>query len=198
MVTVFPVPVADFTFTPTTTTILNPIIDFTNTTAGGSTYSWDFGDGNILPAGSGNIANGTHSGTTSGTYMNPTHIYGDTGTYTITLTATNQFGCTDVISYDIIIEGEYVIYVPNSFTPDGDGINDYFLSQGIGIDRDNYKMMIFNRWGELIFETENPDLGWDGMYRGVMSQTDVYVWKIRTLDHKTLPHEYIGNVTLLK
>ncbi len=198
MVTVFPVPVADFTFTPTTTTILNPIIDFTNTTAGGSAYSWDFGDGNILPAGSGNIANGTHSGTTSGTYMNPTHIYGDTGTYTITLTATNQFGCTDVISYDIIIEGEYVIYVPNSFTPDGDGINDDFFPQGIGIDRDHFKFMIFNRWGELIFETENPDNHWDGKYKGILSQTDVYVWKIQTRDQKNLQHDHIGHVTLLK
>jgi gliding motility-associated-like protein len=198
MVTVFPVPVADFTFSPTTATILSPIIDFTNTTAGGSTYSWDFGDGNILPAGSGNIANGTHSGTTSGTYMNPTHIYGDTGTYTITLTATNQFGCTDVISYNIIIEGEYVIYVPNSFTPDGDGINDDFFPQGIGIDRDNFKFMIFNRWGELIFETENPDNHWDGKYKGILSQTDVYVWKIQTRDEKNLPHDHIGHVTLLK
>jgi gliding motility-associated-like protein len=136
---------------------------------------------------------------TTGTYINPQHTYLDSGTYQITLTIINSnTGCSNTITHELIIEGDYILFAPNGFTPNGDGNNDFFLPQGIGIDRDHYKLLIFNRWGELIFETENPDLGWDGTYKGLMSQTDVYVWKIQTLDHKEVPHEYIGHVTLLK
>ena len=201
MVEVYPLPTANFSFTPEQTTILNPEITFTNMSSGGDSIIWNFGDGYILngTTSMGNVPNGTHDGLTSGTFINPIHTYADSGLYSITQTIINTTtGCSDVITYILRVEGDYILFIPNSFTPDGDGNNDFFLPVGIGINRDNYKMMIFNRWGELIFETENPDLGWDGMYRGVMSQTDVYVWKIRTLDHKKLPHEYIGNVTLLK
>jgi gliding motility-associated-like protein len=198
MVTVYPVPVADFTFTPEIATILNPTVTFTNTSSGGTTYDWDFGDGDILSGSTGNVPAGTHNGNTMGTFMNPIHTYSDTGTFDVTLTVTNQFGCSDVITYQLIVEGDYILFAPSGFTPNGDGKNDFFFPQGIGIDRDNFKMMIFNRWGELIYETENPDAGWDGTYKGLMSQTDVYVWLIRTRDNKDLPHDYVGHVTLLK
>jgi len=198
LVEVYPLPNADFSFTPGQTTIINPTITFTNLSTGGVSYEWDFGDGFILPNGTGNIPNGTHGGLTTGDYINPVHTYTDSGTYEITLTVTNQYGCTDQISFELMVEGDYILFAPSAFTPNGDGTNDIFIPQGIGIDRDNYKLLIFNRWGELIFETENPDLGWDGTYKSLMSQTDVYVWKIQTRDHKNLPHDYIGHVTLLK
>jgi gliding motility-associated-like protein len=201
MVTVYPLPVADFSFTPNETTILNPTISFTDQSSGGDSIVWDFGDGYILSGytNSGTVPNGTHDGLTSGTYLNPEHTYIDSGYYQITQTIVNTTtGCSQDITYTLHVEGDYILFAPSSFTPNGDGTNDLFFPQGVGINRDHFKMMIFNRWGELIYETENPEAGWDGTYKGLMSQTDVYVWKIQAKDHKNIQHDYIGHVTLLR
>ena len=78
------------------------------------------------------------------------------------------------------------------------GKNDIFMPEGIGIYRDHFEFYVFNRWGELIFESYNPELGWDGTYMNKTVQIDAYVWIIRTWDHNDIPHEYMGHVTVVK
>lgn len=183
MICVFAYPVAEFSFGPQPTDILNTEINFTNETTLGVAYDWDF-------AGLGN------SQSTDPTFVFPNI---DPGTYPVCLATVSADGCTDTICHDVIILDLFLIYVPNTFTPDNDGINDYFFPVIDGYDPLNFKLMIFNRWGELIFETEHPDSKWDGTYKGIMSKEDTYVWKILTKDVGTgKKREFIGHVNLLK
>jgi gliding motility-associated-like protein len=124
----------------------------------------------------------------------------DTGAFTVTLTVYNADGCFDVITYTVVIEGDYIIHAPNAFTPNGDGVNDVWFPKGIGIGDDQYELYIFNRWGQLIFESYDKNIGWDGTARssGNLAKLDVYVWMIRTVDHNGEPHEYIGHVTVVR
>jgi gliding motility-associated-like protein len=180
---VWPNPVADFIPTPQPTNILSPQIQFTNTSQGATIYSWDF-------AGLGN-SNDVHP-----VFTFPDQ---DPGTYMVCLQVENQYGCIDDICKPVIIDDYFTIYVPNAFTPTGDGINDIFIPIIDGIDPESYEFMIFNRWGELIFQTNNPQKGWDGTHRGVNAQQDVYVWKIivkDAIEHKK--RTYYGHVTLLR
>ncbi len=119
-----------------------------------------------------------------------------TTTYTVSV---EENGCLASAAVTVTIDYEIIIYVPNAFTPDGDGQNDIFIPIITGIDTDEYKFLIFNRWGELIFDTSHLSEGWDGTYKGLMSQQDVYVWKIYCKEISSIEtHEYIGHVTLIK
>ncbi len=196
LIEVYPLPVANFTPDPSSTTILTPYVTFNDNSIGGTTYNWDFGDGLTV--------NGLISSTilgvdhTSGPMITPIHTYADTGIYDVTLTVTTEYGCINTYTYPIVIDGDYAFYVSNAFTPDGDGVNDTFRPDGIGLDPDNYEFLIFNRWGQLIFESYNPNTSWDGTFNGVESQQDVYVWKIKTKDHTKKEREYYGHVTLVR
>lgn len=157
--TVFVVrPNADFVIT-SSTLFDNLPITFQNLTTGGETYSWNFGDGN------------------SSTVVHPNNIYAEPGTYIVTLIATDEKGCLDTISKPITIEEGYFVYIPNTFTPDGFRFNNVFEASTLGVQTLNVK--IFNRWGELVFESEERDFQWDGTYRGVPVQDGTYIWKIR-------------------
>jgi len=183
MICVFAYPVAEFSFGPQPTDILNTEIFFTNETTLGVAYEWDF-DG---------------LGTSQST--NPSFVFPniDPGTYPVCLATVSADGCVDTVCHDVIILDLFLIYVPNTFTPDNDGINDYFFPVLDGYDPLNFKMMIFNRWGELIFESGSPESKWDGTYKGIMSKEDTYVWKILTKDVGTgKKREFIGHVNLLK
>lgn len=198
LITVYPNPVAEFVFTPLETTIQTPGIDFAQTSTGAISYDWNFGDGFGIDSTNVIIPNGTNGGITTGTYGSPSHVYQDTGSFVITLTVTNEFGCTDDVSHTVHIKPDYAIYVPNSFTPDGDGTNDVFYPMGIGIDVEHFDMYIFTRWGQIIYESHTPNDGWDGTHKGQKSKEDVYVWKVKATDFNGIEHEYIGHVTLLR
>jgi gliding motility-associated-like protein len=92
------------------------------------------------------------------------------------------------------------IYVPNSFTPNGDGLNDLFVPQGIGIDQARYELWVFDRWGNLVFYTNEWGKGWDGkMQEGSdVCQVDTYVWKIDVADQKGKRHLLIGHISLIR
>lgn len=186
MVCASPFPVAEFTYGPQPTTILNPEIQFTDQSTGANivNWFWDF-------AGLG----------TSGE-VNPSFEFPSTGpgTYNVCLTVTNSDGCDSTVCHPVIINGEFLIYVPNSFTPDNDGVNDYFFASGTGLnDAEDFTLYIFNRWGELIWESHNPDYPWDGRYKGVDVQQDVYVWRLIATDPYTREkHELIGHVSVLR
>ena len=114
---------------------------------------------------------------------------------------TNTFGCTDTAYNEVIVLPEYTLYVPNAFTPmNHDGVNDTFMPQGVGIDPNDFELLIFDRWGSLIYKTNDVNKGWDGKANGgdKVAQIDVYVWKIITKDFKGDEKQYIGHVTIVK
>jgi gliding motility-associated-like protein len=92
------------------------------------------------------------------------------------------------------------VYIPNAFTPDGNGRNDVFMPYGYGIKEDMYKMEIFDRWGELIFNSTEFRKGWDGKVKGsdVIAQDGVYIYKITITDLENNKKNYVGHVTLIK
>ncbi|HIA36156.1 MAG TPA: gliding motility-associated C-terminal domain-containing protein [Flavobacteriales bacterium] len=131
----------------------------------------------------------------------PIHIYEDTGTFFVELVITDANGCKDSITKIIVIEGSYILFVPTSFTPNGDGYNDYFFPKGVGIDSEEFEMFIYDRWGDQIFKTEDYNLPWDGRANkgSNVAQEDVYIWVIKTRDTgNNVPHQYVGHVTLIR
>jgi gliding motility-associated-like protein len=114
--------------------------------------------------------------------------------------AFNEVGCYDSTFYTVVVLEELLFYVPNSFTPNGDGTNDIFLPvMTSGFDRDSYTLSIYNRWGEEIFLTNDPEEGWDGTYMGVEAQIGVYTWKINFGAFQNEDaFEHVGHVTLVK
>lgn len=182
---VYPRPLADFYPTPQSTTMLSPDIEFTNTSIGATTYFWDFGD-----------YNSPNNNTTA---VNPVHSYELAGTYQVYLVAINNKGCMDTVMKLVEVLPDYSLYIPNAFTPDGNGKNDVFQPKGVGINEDDYKMYIFDRWGEIIFTSDNFRKGWDGKIKGsnVVAEEGVYVYKILVKDMNGDVHEYVGHVTCL-
>ncbi len=184
MIFVYPNVVAAFNASPQPTTILNPIITFTDQSTGGpNTWSWTFFD----------------DGATSA-LQNPKHAYKDSGCFNVELIANNQYNCPDTVSEQVCIQGDYELYAPNAFTPDGSGLNDVWNVKGIGIDPNNFKLWIFDRWGDLIYETSDLYKGWDGRANGGkdIAQQDVYVWKVATKDFQGGKHSYIGHINLVR
>jgi gliding motility-associated-like protein len=94
---------------------------------------------------------------------------------------------------------DFVLWVPNSFTPNGDEFNNLLRAYAEGIDDYNFSFQIFNRWGELIWETKDIEQGWDGTYNGVVCQDGTYTWKIVVKDIYTDERrDFVGHVNLLK
>jgi len=184
MIEVHPVPVAIFDFSPQTGTILNPFISFIDQSISNSIalWAWDFGDGD------------------TSTITSPTHAYADTGTYLVELLVRNPFGCLDSITRDIVIEGDYILFVPNAFTPNDDLINDTFFPQGTGIDENNFEMYIYDRWGDKVYETYDINKPWDGRANDgrKIAQQGVYIWVIFTKDINEKRHRHVGHVTLIR
>lgn len=123
----------------------------------------------------------------------PSIIVTESGTYWVQM-SNNCGAVTDTI--DVIFDCTYSIYIPNAFTPDGDGINDFFHAKGTGIE--DFEMRIFNRWGEQIFFSDNITYGWNGYFKSIMSKSDVYVWVVRVRDIRGQYHKLRGHVTLVK
>lgn len=181
MINVYPNPIADFTFSPIPATITDPTIDFTNMSTDADFYNWDF------------------NGLEGSTDEHPTFEFPDAGAYWVELAVSSIYGCTDTIVDSVYIDDVLSIHVPNAFTPDGDGLNDDFLPIVAGANGEDYQFFVFNRWGELIFESYHPGQAWDGTYKGTNAQTDVYVWKLQVgggTDREV--KEYVGHVTLLR
>lgn len=142
-------------------------------------HFWYFGDG------------------TTSTINNPVHVFKDEPvTYKTFLVVKNIYGCADTAVREIKIEQIPVIYVPNAFTPNADGLNDIFYAKGIAIT--DFKMMIFDRWGEKIFESNDISNGWDGTIKGKEIKNDTYTWTIDYSTYKVKASRITGHVTLMK
>ncbi len=186
---VFPGPTAGFSFSPNPATASSPLVAFTDQSTGATSWLWDF------------IYTNPQTGLYTGTDQNPNFIYPNTGVYVVQQVVTNSFGCTDTAYNNVEVVPEYVFYIPNAFTPTNhDGTNDTFGPKIIGYDIDTYEMMIFDRWGNLIYKTTDLNKGWDGRANGgdKIAQIDVYVWKVNVDDFAGSAHEYVGTVTIVK
>ena len=176
-------PVAQFTATPMVASILDPLVTFTNQSTGGTSWLWNFGDS-----------------TSSATDWSPAHTYDNTGTYQVFLIVENAAGCSDTAWGEIIVNDFYTFYVPNAFTPNGNGNNDAFGPSFTNIVSDHYNFYVFDRWGNIVFHTTDIYEKWDGTWqnKGDMVQQDVYVYKIQFTDNMGKDHETIGSVTLIR
>jgi gliding motility-associated-like protein len=121
----------------------------------------------------------------------------ESGTQTITQYVTNEFGCTSSVTGTVIIEG-FTFYAPNSFTPNGDELNDFWLTEMTGISK--YELSVYNRWGELIFHSTNPDQPWTGEIRdGLYFAPDgVYNFTVMVDDLRSQPHQFTGHIRLTR
>lgn len=177
----------------TTITVVKPIADFQvssnflfedvpitfqNLSQNANSYFWSFGDGN------------------NSFLVHPNNTYTDPGYYLVQLTAFDEKGCKDSITKPIIIEEEYYVYIPNSFTPDGGRINENFKVSTIGIKE--LTVNIFNRWGEVVFSSNDINFNWNGQYNGFQVVAGVYSYKIKCTSNSNKELNFIGHITLLK
>lgn len=185
LLNVDPLPIANFGFSPNPVLMFNTQVNFTNLSFNGSTYEWFFEDG--VPAAS--VAE------------NPSVLFPDglEGEYDVTLITTSDLGCTDTITIPLIVLPEVLMYAPNAFTPDGDEHNQYWRIHIVGIDVYDFECLIFDRWGEVVWENRDPEAGWDGTFKGEKCQVGMYTWIVRAKDLlNDGQYTYNGHVTLLK
>jgi gliding motility-associated-like protein len=183
MVCVLPDAIADFSSNQLSAMLIEPNFEFYNNSSNASIYSWNFGDG-----------------ATSNT-TNATHTYAASpGHYIVQLIANNVGGCPDTAYLNVEVKDELIFYVPNTFTPDNDKFNQTFQPVFYsGYDPQTYTLLIFNRWGEVVFESHDVDVGWDGTYGGVLSQDGSYTWKITFNDSITdETYQYLGHINLIR
>jgi gliding motility-associated-like protein len=161
-------------------------VQFTSTSYGAATFDWTFGSS----FGTSTLENPSH--TFYG--VNPDQVVN------VCLLVTSEYGCINSVCRQIKFYGDFLVWVPNTFTPDGDEFNNEFKPV-FSKDRqiDDYNLMIFNRWGELIFESHDPDFGWDGTYHGEFVKDGTYTWKIDVKDGlKNKSEQFLGHVNKLQ
>ena len=181
-ITVFQSPIVEFDVFPDTVMLPDQLIHCVNNSSDdGELFFWEFGDG----------------GTSS--EENPEYQYTTEGSYPIQLTVITVNKCIDSLTYytEVIVLPEGNALFPTGFTPNGDGINDVF-KPAVSYSVESFKMKIYNRWGELVFYTEDINEGWTGYYDGVLSLQDVYVWRAEGIYINGTPFIFAGSVTLLR
>ncbi|OPZ98864.1 MAG: PKD domain protein [Bacteroidetes bacterium ADurb.Bin408] len=185
MIQVYPFPTASFYTNPTEGDMENPHITFINTSVGASSWFWWFGEPST---GSDNISSDE----------NPEHTYMNTGVYNAMLVAISSYGCKDTTYRPVRIKEIFSMYIPNAFSPNSDGLNDLFIPVFSGVQ--TFNMFIFNRWGEMVYETDNSSQPWDGTVKNgtEVAMMDVYSYLILVKDINGKEHKYIGHITLLK
>ena len=169
-------PIANFDFPGDTQKYEHPVW-FTNGSINYTQLLWNFGD------------------STTSDETNPTHVFEKIGWLKVCLTASNAL-CEDSLCKDIYIDFKALIGVPNAFSPNGDGVNDIVLVEGKGIVALTFR--IYNRWGEKVFESHDQSIGWNGFYKGVLQEVDVYTYTVEAtfINGQTIPLK--GNITLLR
>jgi gliding motility-associated-like protein len=169
IIQVFEVPRASFSIKPVIVFIPGGVMFTDNNSTGATRYLWDFGDGN------------------TSTQFEPEHRYQEEGFYTVSLRAENESGCADTARVEnaVSVQKGGQVLVPNAFSPSpfgpsggnpGSGKNDVFLPLMRGVV--DFEMLVFNRWGELLFRTNDQNIGWDGYFNGKLCPQDVYVYKL--------------------
>ncbi len=190
IIEVYPKPRADFVVKPILIYIPGGLLYTSNRSTDASSYLWDFGDG------------------TNSNEPQPEHKYTTDGVFTITLVASNSHGCSDttVLNNIVRVEKGGQVLIPNAFSPNltgatggagsSNGKNDTFLPLMRGVVE--FELLIFNRWGELLFESRDAQAGWDGYYNGRLCPQDVYVYKLTALTENGEKIVRVGDVNLIR
>ncbi|MBT8195583.1 MAG: choice-of-anchor L domain-containing protein [Bacteroidia bacterium] len=177
-VDVVPYPEAYFEMSTDMASIFNSKIEFTDLSLNAVSWHWTFGDNVTSPV------------------QNPVHYYDHEGMQTVRLIVENSAGCVDEFSREVFITP---YYIPNAFTPNGDGLNDYFFVGGYVYDVRSFNMTIWNRWGDLIYETNSNRKPWNGKgFNGFDATQGVYVYMIEVVTVNGVQHLFKGNVTLIR
>jgi gliding motility-associated-like protein len=179
---VLPSPEAEFTYTPEEPSIFNRNISFQNESEGGIGWLWNFSDLGISFD------------------RNPTFEFPDTGLYKVDLVVTNESSCTDTFTQFIDIKPVVTLHMPTAFTPNNDGMNDVFFGAGYYEGITSYEFKIFNRWGQQVFSSDDPQVGWNGRLNnsGEESPTGVYVYTTEYRGPRGEPYILKGHVTLVR
>lgn len=178
---IFDTPIAAFSTQPALPAKLSVPVDirFFNQSVNSDAWLWDFGDGS------------------TSTDRDPVHHYADKGTYKIKLTAFKQTACsTSVLIGDYVLLDGAGLYIPNAFTPNGDGINDEFVISLTNLS--HYHIAIYNRWGKLLFETNSIFTNWDGSIGGKPAPVGVYYYVLDAADLFNRPIKQSGYVSVIR
>lgn len=171
-------PVASFSYTGSVY-VENFPVQFLDESVGATAWSWDFEYPDLVS-----------------TEQNPVVVYPAAGMYDVMLAIVDDLGCVDTTYRSILIDPELHFYAPNAFTPDGDGTNEAFFGAGVGLA--TYHMRIFNRWGELVHDTDELFGKWDGTAGGVEAPEGVYTYWFRVQGISGEVQEHLGHVTLVR
>lgn len=181
----YSIPQSSWSYAPENITELNSTVEFEDMSTGADTYMWEFGDLDISEEAS------------------PVFHFPEVGGvgYQVCQTVWSEYGCTNQSCHDIYIDGTFSVYAPNTFTPDNDGVNETFYPVCHGFTPDDYSLRIFDRWGELVFESKDPTQSWIGNFQGqsYFAPDGIYVWQlsVRSL-YKAEIQSFSGFVTLLR
>ncbi len=182
LIDILPSPTAGFDFTPNEPSSLQPEVVFTDQSQDAASWFWNF-----------------DTGATS-ILTNPTYVFPDTGMYQVAQIVTHPSGCQDTLIQVIDVIPEVRYNLPNAFTPNNDSTNDIFKGVGILDGATNFRMTIWNRWGEMVFETTDPDIGWNGLKNntGQPSPNGVYPVVVNFIGPRGEKFEYKGVATLIR
>lgn len=186
IISVKPSPTADFFFSNNPATIFETTV-FMQDKSSPDVIFWQWNSPFSAP---------TSSNLTSPTFSFPD---GEVGQYPVTLIVETELGCSDTVTYMMNVVEDVLFYAPNTFTPDGDEFNQTWKAEISGIDESNFELLIFNRWGELIWESRDPNVGWDGTYNGKIVQDGTYGWVARVgVPYNDDKLEFSGSINLIR
>ena len=187
MITVHPLPVANFNYIISEGNFENTPIQYTDQSLLTTSWYWNFGD--------------PSSGSDNYSVMpSPQHTYSSAGSFIACLAVASDKGCVDTTCKEVIIKHNIMFYAPSAFTPDEDGLNDVFSVKGVGFNTDAFQFYIFSRWGEEIFHTDDINKGWNGTVKDSkrLAPEGVYTWVVIVKDFNGENRRYFGTITLLK
>ena len=185
IVEVKPNPIADFTFSSNPTTVFEPAIQMQDRSSV-DVINWSWYSPYSTPS---------SSGISDPKFYFPEEV----GVYPVTLSVVTEHGCVDTLTLYLHVVQDILFFAPNSFTPDGDEHNQVWKASIQGIDEFDFDLFIFNRWGELIWESHDPSIGWDGTYNGKIVQGGMYTWRARVKDlYNDAKHEFNGSINIMK
>jgi gliding motility-associated-like protein len=184
-ISVFPTPIAVFNLNPEEAILPNTTFDIVNLSIDASEFVYTF-----------DVHGFGYSADTSFAFPEET-----TGVYNVQLWTSNQYGCVDSTMRQAAVRDDIDIYIPNTFTPDGDGINDVWLIKGKGFTDLNYSMLVFNRWGDIVFESTDPTQAWTGGFKNgdyfVQDGLYFYLAEIQDIEND-VKYKYEGHVLIVR
>ncbi|MBK9284606.1 MAG: gliding motility-associated C-terminal domain-containing protein [Sphingobacteriaceae bacterium] len=181
IVQVFAKPVVGFITNPEIITLNNSSdVEIINTTLGGKTFKWEV------------------SGLDYGITQDIKYTFLDTGCVSFKLMALSDQNCADTLMKNICVVEAFNVWIPSSFTPNGDGLNDEFKWQGTGFSENDYLFEVYNRWGVRLFRTQDINIGWDGKFKGSGIESGQYLWYINMKDNQQVTHKMKGFVEVLR